>query len=223
MISLGKLAVALFAIAICVWAHGIAWAQTPLALVLETSGPRIPGVRPFTELLEGTTVSLPSTSKIIFLHYHTCRTVHVVGGLITFGTEGYTITGGTKESEERTPCPRSVTLKREGETTGVLLRGLGALVLNLSPRPNVVVVGALARNYATVRVLREGKLLLETPLDSQRVRWPIGAASLVVDTEYELTLIPRVAGAVPVTTRFRVAPLSVDPADEALTLIRVDE
>ena len=66
-----------------------------LAIIVATAG------------LEDAKISLPGGARLVFLHYHTCRTATVVGGRIRFGAEAYAIIGGTKESDARTPCPRT--------------------------------------------------------------------------------------------------------------------
>lgn len=223
MVRLGKLAmmisVALALLAAAVGTH----AQTASALVLETSGASVPAMQPYTEIPVNATVSLAPGAKLVFLHYHTCRTVGVVGGTIMFSAEAYTLTGGTKQLDVRSPCPGAVKLKTGGEVevqvAGTLLRG-GRFTLPLQPA--FVLVGVRAGDFASVRVSQEGQAVLEAPLDGRRFRWPAEAAPLVVDTEYELALVPTVAGGVPLTIRFKATAPASPPAGEALVLINVE-
>ena len=221
MIGLRAHAVALFAGAVCVWGHGITWAQPPSALVLETSGPGIPGVRPYDEILGDANISLPVGARLVFLHYHTCRTVTVVGGRIRFDAETYAIVGGTKESDARTPCPRTVTVKPGGEMAGALIRSLGSAGLSTSSRPTFVVAGPRAEDFASVRVSRGDTIVLEAPLEGRRFRWPSTAEPLAAGPEYELVFIPTIAGAVPVRLKLMIPPSPVEPASETLTVIRL--
>lgn len=202
-----------------VTAGGVAQAQ-PVALVLERTGRSVPALPPYTEILANTTVSLSAGARLLFLHYHTCKTVAVVGGLIAFGPDTFRITSGTKESDQRTPCPRTVRLKAGGEMAGILLRSDLAARLTLSTQPTFTLVGEHAGDFASVRVLREGKQVLAAPLAERRFQWPADAAPLAADAEYELALVPVVG--VPTTLRFKTTAPGPEPAAEALVLISVE-
>jgi len=221
-IPLSKLTVVLGAVMVLIGTSAVARAETASALVLETSGARIPVVQAYDEMLEGTTISLPSGAKLVFLHYHTCRTVAVIGGRIRFSVEKYTIDGGIKESETRTACPRTITLKAGGEMAGALIRSLGVGGVPLGTQPAFLLIGQRADDFASVRVSRGDAIVLESALDGRRFRWPSVTSPLAVDTEYGLVLVPKVAGSLPITMRFKAISLAVEPAGEALTLIRVE-
>src|SRR6266508_4434985 len=105
------------------------------ALVLELTGGQLSGVQPYSEIAEGTTVTIPAGGRLVFQHYASCRKVAVAGGSVAFTSDGYTITGGTKESEVRVSCPRKVTLKASGEAAGVVLRSVGTDPAPMSSRP----------------------------------------------------------------------------------------
>ena len=204
-------------------ACGVVHAQTPSALVLEKSGASVPEIKPYSEIPVGTKISLPSGGRLVFLHYYTCQTVAVVGSTITFGAETYTITGGTKEREVRAPCPRTVILKAGGEVAGTLIRsGAAGGALGLTTSPTFVLVGPRADDFTAVRVSRGDKGVLEAPLEGRRFRWPIDAAPLAVDTEYELGLVPTVRGTVPVTMKFRTHSPAATPPGDGLTLISAE-
>lgn len=201
----------------------VAQAQTPSALVLEKSGATVPEIQPYSEIPSGATISLRANARIVFVHYRQCQTVAVVGGTIKFGAETYAITGGKKESEARTPCPRKVTLRAGGEMAGVLTRsGLSGVVLKLTSQPNFVLVGGRADDFASVRVLKEEKALLEARLDGRLFRWPADAAPLSADEDYEMVLIPKLSGASQVKLRFFVAAPSDSAQSEGMVLIRVE-
>ena len=221
MLRVGRLVVVLGAVAAMVRTGGVAGAVSASALVLDVSGASIPGVRPYDEILEDAKISLPGGARLVFLHYHTCRTVTVVGGRIRFGAETYSIIGGTKESDARTPCPRTVTVKPGGEMAGALIRSLGGAGLSMSSRPTFVVAGPRAADFASVRVSRGDTKVLEAPLEDRHFRWPSTAEPLAVGPEYELAFIPTTADAVPVRLKLMITPTAVEPAGEALTVIRL--
>ena len=201
---------------------GVASAQTPAALVLETKGVNLPHLSPYSEIPVGTTVSLPKGAKFVFLHYPTCRTVAVLGGTLTFTEDTYTLKGGTTEAETRSPCPRTVKLSSEYNVGGVLLRGGGDSMLTLSPQPTFVLVGRRAGEFAAVRVSQAGQAVLTAPLDGRRFLWPSQARPLTEDRIYELALVPRQPGADSVTKQFKVQASPPPSANGALTLLKVE-
>jgi len=201
----------------------VMYAQAPSALVLEKSGASVPEVRPYSEIPVGTTLSLRSATKLVFLHYYTCQTVAVIGSTIGFEQERYIITGGKKESETRSPCPRKLALRVGGEVGGIMVRStLAGVTLKFSSQPGFVLVGKRADDFASVRVFKEDKKLLETPLDGRRFRWPTDAAALAPGDDYQMVLTPKVSGAPSVKIGFFVTPSSESPASEAMVLISVE-
>jgi hypothetical protein len=103
-------------------AVGRAEAQAPAALVLEAAGAVTPALQPFTEVPEGTTVTIGPGGKLVLQHYHTCRVVTVEGGRIVVGVETYATSGVSPTQEVRRPCPRTYRLARPGEAGGTVLR-----------------------------------------------------------------------------------------------------
>ncbi len=218
-----RLLVLVFAVFASVFAWGVAQAQMPSALVLEKSGASAPEVQPYSEIPVGTTISLSRGAKLVFLHYYTCQAVAVVGSTIRFGAETYTITGGKKESERRSPCPQKVALKAGGEMGGIMVRSLQiGSSLKFSTRPAFVLVGKRADEFASVRVSKEDKVLLKVPLEGRRFRWPSDAAPLSANTYYRMVLIPTVSGAAEVKTKFFVTARTEAPAGKGMVLIRVE-
>lgn len=205
------------AVLVSVWVPSAADAQNASALVLEKSGATTPEVQPYTEVAVGATVSLASGTKLVFLHYQTCRTVTVVGGSVAFGSLTYTATGGGRPQEVRTPCPPMVRLRGQGEVAGVVMRSISPTV-RLSVSPSFVLVGERADDFAAVAVARDGTMLLEAPLAGRGFRWPTSAAPLAPNTNYELLLVPKAADKGRVTVKFRTD----GQTEDQLTLISVD-
>lgn len=196
-------------------------AQNASALVLEKTGATVPDVQPYTEIAVGSTVSLPPGARLVFLHYQTCRTVTAVGGTVAFGGLTYTITGGSRPVEVRTPCPPTVRLRGQSEMAGVLMRSISPEV-KLSLLPSFVLVGARADDFATVRVSQGGTKVLESPLNGRAFGWPAGAAPLIANTDYELVLVPKVEDKTKITLKFRAESGTAATASNHLTLISVD-
>jgi hypothetical protein len=202
------------------WIPSGADAQNASALVLEKSGATTPEVQPYSEIAVGATLSLPPRTRLVFLHYQTCRTVTVVGGKVAFEAYTYTITGGSKE-EVRTPCPPTVRLRGQGEVAGTLMRSIVPGV-RLSTSPTFVLVGDRADDFAAVRVSQAGATLLEAPLAGRGFRWPTGAAPLASNADYELVLVPKAEGRPQITVKFRAEGEAATAAGAQLTLISVD-
>src|SRR5438034_303628 len=70
-------------------------AQAAAALVLDKQGTSKPELSPYSEIPDGGSVSLSPQTKLVFVHYGTCRTVTVVGGRVTFRAETYSVTGAS--------------------------------------------------------------------------------------------------------------------------------
>lgn len=209
------------ALLVLLWVPSGADAQNASALVLEKTGATVPEVQPYSEIAVGATVSLQPGARLVFLHYQTCRTVTAVGGAVAFGGLTYTITGGSKPEEVRTPCPPTVRLRGQGEMAGVLMRSISPEV-RLSLSPTFVLVGARADDFAAVRVSQGGTTLLEAPLSGRGFRWPPGTAPLVANTDYELVLVPKAEGKTRITLKFRAERGTPTAAGDHLTLISVD-
>ena len=199
----------------------LAEAQNASALVLEKVGVSVPEVQPYSEIAVGTTVSLPPGARLVFLHYQTCKTVTAVGGTVAFGGLTYTVTGGNRPVEVRTPCPPTVRLRGQSEMAGVLMRSISPEV-RLSLLPTFVLVGARADDFALVRVSQGGTKVLEAPLSGRGFRWPAGAAPLVANTDYELVLVPKVEDKTRITLQFRAESGTATATGNHLTLISVD-
>jgi hypothetical protein len=210
------------------WAPGagLAHAQTPppLALVLETQGATRPALQAYTELSAGTPVALATGARLVFLHYGTCRAVTVVGGTLTLTPQGYTLAGGTTESETPRPCPRTVRVREGvvGGVGGIVLRGPPRAPLRFPPQPAFVLTGARAGDFASTRITRGGQTLVEGPVEARQFRWPAAAPALASGGELQLWLLPRAPGGAPVTIPFTVGDPPADPAQDAPILIAID-
>lgn len=220
MSTSGRLTLSIAVLAL-LWVPSGADAQNASALVLEKTGATVPEVQPYSEIAVGATVSLQPGARLVFLHYQTCRTVTAVGGTVAFGGLNYTITGGSKPEEVRSPCPPMVRLRGQSEMAGVLMRTISPEV-RLSISPTFALVGARADDFAAVRVSQGGTALLESPLTGRGFRWPAGMVPLVANTDYELVLVPKAGDKTQVTLKFRTERGTSTAAGDHLTLISVD-
>ena len=221
MRTIGSLTLSLALLVASLGVPSDAVAQSGSALVLERTGVIVPDVQPYSEIAVGVTVTLQTGARLVFLHYQTCRTVTVVGGTVVFGGLNYTITGGGKPEEVRTPCPPTVRLRGQSEMAGVLMRSISPEV-RMSTSPVFALVGGRADDFASVRVSQGGTILLEAPLAGRGFRWPAGTAPLVANTDYELVLVPKSDCKTRITLKFRAEGGASTAAGDRLTLISVD-
>ena len=198
-----------------------AHAQAGSALVLEKNGRSEPELQPYSEIRDGSTVSLTPGARLVFLHYGTCRIVTVVGGRIAMAAHTYTVTGAPRPHEVRAPCPQKARLKDETDTAGVTARA-GPPALRLSATPTFVLTGSRADEFATVRISRGETALMEAPLAGRKFGWPADAAPLAAD-DYEVAFVPRAPGKPPMIMRFRVEGERPAPSGQPVTLIQVEE
>jgi hypothetical protein len=206
---------------------GLAWvgtasAQGPAGLVLETSGTVTPAAKPFTEIAGGTTLTLSGGARLVFAHYHTCKTVTVVGGSVTVTAASY-VTRDGKQSDAAMPCPKKVNVRGVGELGGVVYRSISAnRGLTLQTEAAFVLVGQRAADFPTARITRDDAQVAEGPIRDRVFRWPAGATPLAPDTAFELTLVPARAGDRAVTTRFSTPAIAAPAGQEPLVVISVD-
>lgn len=185
-----------------------------VALVLEIDGPVTPALRPYREVPSGTTVSLGNDSRLVFLHYASCRTLTVVGGAVTFTAGPAPILKGTAtRADVRGRCPKK--FSATGSDAAVVFRGTSAA--GTSTTPEFILVGRRADEFAAIRIQHGGRKLMARALDGPRFSWPADVPPLVPGA-YVLELLPRASGAAPATVNFEASTRTSD----AFTLITID-
>jgi hypothetical protein len=201
--------------------------QPRSALVLEKSGTVTPDVKPFSEIKAGTIVALGAGSRLKFLHYPTCTTVVVSKGSVRFGEKDYEVVGGKPDSAKTASCPRRVALKEVGEAGAGNLRsmdeklgaGTGQAPLTFPPKPEFVLVGEHADDYATLRIVAGGQQILDAPFTGPKFEWPKNAPPLKKNASYEFTLLPKALGVGKVKQSFQVQGTHNDDGDPAMFFV----
>ena len=186
-------------------------AERSVALALEVSGPTVPVVEAYDELLSGQVVKLSAKSEIKFLHYGLCETVILKSGRIEFGEMGYAIDQGTIVEAVAGECPTKIYLNQDAQVGGVVFRSAG--LLRLSERPNFMLIGRCRDQMKSVRISRSGKTVFEFKRMGRQLALPSGT-TLERGGNYLLELDPGTNADV-VTHEF-----GVDPVAPQLTLIR---
>jgi hypothetical protein len=201
-----------------------ALAQAPpparAALVLEVNGATTPALKPYREILSGTTVTLGSSARLVFLHYDTCRTITMNGGTVSFSPGALpAIRGASAQTDMRGQCPRKVA--GSGASAATIFRSVTPQVVHLSAAPSFVLVGPRADEFVRVRVMRQGEEILTRALDGPRFEWPAGTAPLPPG-DYQLSLVSGREGAQPVVVNFKANAIPPPATDEGMTLITLD-
>jgi hypothetical protein len=206
----------------------------PVALVLEKSGKTIPDLQPYSEIQNNTGVALPAGGKLVFMHYRTCETVTVSGGAVKFSGQGFDLAGTASKSVVKGTCSRKVKCTSQGgcEMAGAMLRGgstrggeerlVRVESVAVSAYPTFLLIGKRGEDFASVRVAKEGKTILEAALEGRQFVWPSSAAPLVPDATYELTLMPRSKEGEPVTVKILTMVPDVKPDQGELLVLRVE-
>ena len=194
-------------------------AQPPtpaVALVLDVDGPVTPALRPYREILSGTTVSLTDSGRLVFLYYASCRTLTVVGGSVTF-TSGPApiLKGAATRADVRGQCPRK--FSATGSDAATVLRGGSSAAVTTSTMPEFILVGRRAEEFAAIRIKSGDRELLARTLAGPRFSWPADAPPLAPGA-YALDLRPKKSGAASVTVNFE----ATANTPEAFTLITID-
>lgn len=162
-------------------------AGEPAALVLELTGDTEPALAPFTEIAEGTRLTLGEDAHISFVHYETCKLVTMTGGEVRVDRRRYVISRGRVEAERSQDCPRRVELSGDASGAGLLLRG-GDGDAEIPLRPSFVLVGADAGRVNRIELRRDGAPVAAFDVGGRNVAWPDDAPDLVADTVYEIEL-----------------------------------
>lgn len=149
-----------------------AYAATPAALVIDTTGTVEPLLATFTELASDAAITLQADAEIEFVHYPTCETVVVRGGRLKFTAERYLVQGGKVVSVERAECPKSVTLSGPSQIAGLVLRSDSGKDLRVETQPFFVLVGRNADQIARIVVSHEEMVLLDGEVTDRTFRWP---------------------------------------------------
>ena len=194
--------------------------HTPVALVLEVSGGRIPGVEPYKEIMAETTVTVPAGVRFAFQHYGSCRRFVLTGGAVKFRADGVDVSG-TRATDTRVACPRKITLKSDGASAAVVMRSLGPPPVPIaSIRPTFVLVGPRAAEFKALRLKHGEELVVEQLFAAGlAVRWPQTTSPLTAATNYQLELVPTAADRTPVVIRVR----TIDqPTEDPITLVSAE-
>lgn len=190
-------------------------AEAPAALVLDYSGPANAKLSAFSELPDGTEVTLGARDKLTILHYRSCKQVSITGAKVSVTVPRLTVTGGTQSEEPGEQCPQEVKVATAGVSGGVLMRSVA--VFTVAPRLDCVVVGGRKAEIGSVEVLEAGKEVLSIPVQGHRAIAAPGAPELNVGSEYSL-VVKAIGGA-----EIKAIPVTVlEEASGKTCLLRVD-
>lgn len=168
-------------------------AEKPVAIVLEVTGNPSPTLSPYTEVTQGTTVTLPADTTIKFSHYDTCKDVTVTGGRVTFEDFEYTISDTKKVNETGAGCPQVIASNSQAANTGiaggVVFRGAPTATGKLAKVQNtLILVGAKINDVARVKIEREGAPAVDWAPEQATRAFQVPEGVLKDDVSYSLVV-----------------------------------
>ena len=208
------------AAAVALWV-GQAAAGVPAGMIMEVTGSSEPKMDALTEVEPGFRIRLAVGSRLIFMHYMSCRSVSVEGGTVLLRMTDFSISDGGRVQSEQRRCPQRFVL-----TTGeanevastVLLRGGSAAVARIPTRPILLLTGPAAPDVAAAEIRLDGKLVARLPLSGRRAALPESAAALMPGRKYAVVLLPAGGGQPLSQELFTATETGADPAERAVVL-----
>ena len=153
-------------------------AEGPVALVTSLEG--VAGVRVYSELRAGASIALGAAGRMGLLHYRSCRTATVEGGVVSVDEAGFSTAGGRVVAEGVGRCPGRISIAdgRVNFTNGLMLR----TTPNEAALPVgglVVFAGARADDVTSVTFAKPGQGAVALPVRGGQVRWEMVPVALV--------------------------------------------
>jgi len=165
-----------------------ALAGEPAALVLDVSGDTEPAIFPYSEIEDGTEVTLGDDARLSLIHYGTCTALTLVGGSVSIEANRYLIGRSRVEEERSQDCPNEVALAEDGTAAGVLMRDAAGGALHLPIRPSFVMAGGSADTVERIDILSGAEPVMALPVKARHVDWPEGAPALESGSEYGVSI-----------------------------------
>lgn len=158
----------------------------PAALIVDVLCDVQPPAAPLSEAEPGDGFALAPDAEMIVIHYASCVESRFRGGEVSVGPLGVATSGEIVE-ETDVECPGPVVFTEPaGSSASVVLRGDGATVAAIGPRPVFVLIGG---GEAVVELRRGGAVEARLEIADGMARWPAGAAPLAPGPGYEIALI----------------------------------
>ena len=199
-----------------------------VALVTDVAGRTEPAVEPFSEMPAGSEVRLAPGATLNVLFYASCEELSITGaGQVTFTEDDLRIADARVASRQSTPCPRKVTVRKDGTVGGVLIRGVPTVKTApaLSPTPGFIFAGRAAKAYDRILIAHGDTVVLDAALTTPSFTWPHGTPPLEPGILHTLVLVPaESAGQDAKTVRFNFAAAAPNATDVApVTVIRLEQ
>jgi hypothetical protein len=148
-------------------------------------------------------------------------------GQVTFTEDELRITNARITSRQATPCPRKVTVRRDGTVGGVLIRSMPTVKTApaLSPTPGFIFAGRAAKAYDRILIAHGDTVVLDAKLTTPSFTWPHGTPPLEPGILHTLVLVPAAsAGQGVKTVHFTFAAAAPNATGVApVTVIRLEQ
>ena len=161
--------------------------EPAVALVLEVRGATEPALKPYRELRAGDKVTLDKGAALTVLYYdRECRTITIEGGSVTFRRRGEPVVKDGTTSSKEGKCLRR--LEARSTAGAIVMRGPAATV---ALKPAFIIGGTRGADVGKMRVMDDGKVVFETPVNGPRFTWPMAATGLDANRQYVIEFLAR--------------------------------
>lgn len=220
------------AMILALFAQGVSIAKAdPSALVLSVAGTTVPPVKLNDELDERAAIRVRPGTKLVILHYRTCKEITVTAGVLNVPLDTFSVDGARPPEEQRVTCPReqkliseenfinNSTFYREQRAASTLTAARDFRPVSLPLRMNAVLVGGRADRVTGMDVLLNDELVTHLVVDGRKVTSSEDSLSLRPAKSYVLR-VTLSGAATPLDFPF----LAVDAgsSDAGLTILRID-
>jgi hypothetical protein len=157
-------------------------AAKPVALVLDSTQDVATKVPAFSEVAAGQTIDLGTDGEVELVHYTSCRTTRIRGGVVKIGVQKADVSATEVVSDSPSNCPNFVKVSSSGVAGGVMVRNAFAVPMVVS---KACVVLGKAVDHVAVKT-EAGDIIMQVPVQGHRVVWPDHGAGFTYGQSYVL-------------------------------------
>ncbi|MBF0095551.1 MAG: hypothetical protein HQL34_13530, partial [Alphaproteobacteria bacterium] len=180
--------------------------SSAVGLVLRAGGAVTPAVSAYSEVADGTRLTLGPGAQLTLLHYESCRQMTLADGQVTVSRKEVTLSNGARiDKEIPNKCPPELRVKPTGVAGGVRMRALDLGAPPVLPAvPDCLLVGPHADRFTGARI-SGGGAQVSLAVAKNRLSWPKKQPPLKEGVSYTITLDP-LPGGKPYKAAFTAGP-----------------
>lgn len=155
------------------------------ALVLDITGPSVPGIEAFDELADGASIVLDPKTEMTLTYYPTCEDLTIRGGHIRIAGERMMLDKGELIARSKGDCPGSVKLSAVQVVNASVVTRAVRKGPAISTTPKMIgVAGPGAAKYTKIGVYGAGGKVFEANMAGRGAAWPDGTPALAAGAIY---------------------------------------